>query len=421
MVAMTGNRPARMPVRIAVLWPLFVGMAQIAQRAVAARPARRSRPACRRRWRHRRRSPRQAARPAPRAYVSSTSGPMLPASLWAGITTDIRMLLSSPPLALSRLSSVTHIERCADPRGSSLYGAAGAGRDWPHCSAAKQRTWRHRSMTIGDRQPRRSGRGSTRHADRRPTAPLRHRRRRWRSASSPLADQLHRPLLRRGAILELEPRTGARLLFEAADDRLAHSWRHRSLRHGRRRASGCRRRSSTRVTAIFIFFAGGGLYDRLTGFWAADPLRHAARRLAVVGDHLHRRAAAHRLGGGAVFLCRDPGTAGHHRAALGLGVAIGLGLLSKYAMAFFAIGIVMHVVLVPSAWRILISRHLHLALIVAALIIAPNLWWNRRTASPPSPTPPTTPTGRSTRCTGARRWSSSPPSSACSARSCSPV
>ena len=129
------------------------------------------------------------------------------------------------------------------------------------------------------------------------------------------------------------------------------------------------------LTAIIIFFAGSSLYGRLTGFWAAvlyATLPAVSLSSAIISTDVPLLTAWAAALYFYIAIQQRPTTA----AALGLGVAIGIGLLSKYAMAFFAIGIVMHVVLVPSAWRGLISRHLHLALIVAALIIAPNLWWN---------------------------------------------
>lgn len=64
------------------------------------------------------------------------------------------------------------------------------------------------------------------------------------------------------------------------------------------------------------------------------------------------------------------------RWAVVLGVAIGLGALAKYAMVYFLLGVAL------TAWfdrdaRFLLRRpEMWLALLLAALIIAPNIYWN---------------------------------------------
>ena len=63
------------------------------------------------------------------------------------------------------------------------------------------------------------------------------------------------------------------------------------------------------------------------------------------------------------------------RAAL-LGAAIGLGLLSKYAMAYFFLCAGLAAFLVPGLGRLLLSRFGLVALFVAALVFAPNIFWN---------------------------------------------
>ncbi|MEM8571273.1 MAG: glycosyltransferase family 39 protein [Pseudomonadota bacterium] len=60
--------------------------------------------------------------------------------------------------------------------------------------------------------------------------------------------------------------------------------------------------------------------------------------------------------------------------ALALGGAIGLGLMSKYAMIYFPISALIAAILVPKAriaWR-----DIAIAAAVALLMISPNIWWN---------------------------------------------
>ena len=64
------------------------------------------------------------------------------------------------------------------------------------------------------------------------------------------------------------------------------------------------------------------------------------------------------------------------RWALTLGAAFGLGMLSKYAMAYFLLGMVVLAVLGPrQIWKPILP-HLGLAVVVALAILAPNLIWN---------------------------------------------
>lgn len=59
-----------------------------------------------------------------------------------------------------------------------------------------------------------------------------------------------------------------------------------------------------------------------------------------------------------------------------LGAAFGLGLLSKYAMIYFLICGAVYGAISADARRILFSRQVVLALILGAVIVAPNVVWN---------------------------------------------
>jgi len=62
--------------------------------------------------------------------------------------------------------------------------------------------------------------------------------------------------------------------------------------------------------------------------------------------------------------------------ALLLGAAIGLGLLSKYAMLYFVGGLVLAAVFDPATRRAVVSRWGLVALGIGLLVLAPNLAWN---------------------------------------------
>ncbi len=59
-----------------------------------------------------------------------------------------------------------------------------------------------------------------------------------------------------------------------------------------------------------------------------------------------------------------------------LGLALGLGLLAKYAMIYFLLGVALAAVLDADARKLLRRPELWIALAIATVLIAPNLWWN---------------------------------------------
>ncbi|PHS26655.1 MAG: hypothetical protein COA84_05640 [Robiginitomaculum sp.] len=64
------------------------------------------------------------------------------------------------------------------------------------------------------------------------------------------------------------------------------------------------------------------------------------------------------------------------RAAIGLGLAVGLGFLAKYAMVYFCLGILVLLITDKGARRALLNRYGGLAAALATLILLPNLIWN---------------------------------------------
>ena len=132
------------------------------------------------------------------------------------------------------------------------------------------------------------------------------------------------------------------------------------------------------ATALLLFVAGRRLYGDRAGLWAAGlwmtlpvvifgatimstdiPLLFfwSLGLLALVGLAQARPGAA--LGWGAV-----------------LGLAIGFGFLSKYAMMYFPLGWGLALLVSPYARQTLKPGAILLALIIAGVIFAPNLVWN---------------------------------------------
>jgi 4-amino-4-deoxy-L-arabinose transferase-like glycosyltransferase len=67
---------------------------------------------------------------------------------------------------------------------------------------------------------------------------------------------------------------------------------------------------------------------------------------------------------------------GRWRDWLLLGGAIGLGLLSKYSMVFFGLGLAAYLVLAPERRRLLLDPRPYGAALVALLVLLPNILWN---------------------------------------------
>lgn len=61
---------------------------------------------------------------------------------------------------------------------------------------------------------------------------------------------------------------------------------------------------------------------------------------------------------------------------IGLGIALGLGLLSKYAMIYFALGLAFTMLLAPSQRSMLTRGGFWGALVLGVVLFLPNVWWN---------------------------------------------
>ncbi len=64
--------------------------------------------------------------------------------------------------------------------------------------------------------------------------------------------------------------------------------------------------------------------------------------------------------------------------AIVLGGALGLGLLAKYAMIYFLLGIAVVVVVDSDARQVLLRKEPWIALAIGAFLVAPNIFWNAR-------------------------------------------
>ncbi len=144
----------------------------------------------------------------------------------------------------------------------------------------------------------------------------------------------------------------------------------------------------TAGTAILVYAIGARLYNRQIGFWSAvayASLPGASAAAFVIAPDvpllLFWAAALY-----ALIRAReddnreddDRGKGGRQTSRRGwwfaVGIAAGLGLLAKYAMAYWLLSALGLVLLVPAERRHL--RSLLAAIGVALLIYLPNFWWN---------------------------------------------
>ena len=126
-------------------------------------------------------------------------------------------------------------------------------------------------------------------------------------------------------------------------------------------------------TALFVYAVAARLYDRRTGFWSA--VAYASLPAVSLSAFIISTDAV-LLPCWAVALyafirAREAGGAGWWIA---VGLAAGVGLLAKYAMAYWLLSAFGYVVLVRSERRYF--RPLLAASGIALLIYLPNLWWN---------------------------------------------
>lgn len=134
------------------------------------------------------------------------------------------------------------------------------------------------------------------------------------------------------------------------------------------------------ATSLMIFLTARRFFDGQIGFWAA--LIYTLMPAVWLSSYIMSTDAALllcwavALHGWACLRETEKGDGGGWGRVLQLGIALGLGLLSKYAMAFMVPVLVLAVLFDgPSRKALLGLRGMAVALIAAALL-TPNLMWN---------------------------------------------
>jgi len=131
------------------------------------------------------------------------------------------------------------------------------------------------------------------------------------------------------------------------------------------------------AAGLFLFCTGRRLYDARVGL--ASLLLYALMPAVQLGAFVMSTdtpLVACLCGGLWAYAAMQTGEGPHWRAALGLGVALGLAFLAKYAALYAVIGIAAHLLLSPAARKAWSWPAVLAALGAFALLASPNLVWN---------------------------------------------
>lgn len=130
-------------------------------------------------------------------------------------------------------------------------------------------------------------------------------------------------------------------------------------------------------SAFFIFMAGREIYDARTGFWAAIifvTLPAVSLSSTLISTDVPLLAFWSAALWGFARIIRE-NTAPN---AWILGLAIGFGMMSKYAMVFFVLCAALYFIFEnrEAGWRLLTSKSMIIIAGLAFLIVLPNIHWN---------------------------------------------
>ena len=128
-------------------------------------------------------------------------------------------------------------------------------------------------------------------------------------------------------------------------------------------------------TSFAVFFAARKLYDERVGFWSAVTY------LSIPGTSFSSLLITTDVPllffwSLALWSIVEMQTSKSPRWSVLLGVSLGLGLLSKYAMLYFLLGIAMAFLPTREGRLFLFGRQMLTGIAVALVVFAPNLVWN---------------------------------------------
>lgn len=131
------------------------------------------------------------------------------------------------------------------------------------------------------------------------------------------------------------------------------------------------------VAAAFMFRFARNMHGRQAA-WGTLLLMAVLPYFAGTGFLAMPEAPLIACWAAALFFLERALRGGHAKAWYGVGMAVGLGMLSKYTIALLGLGIVAHLAAAPESRRWLRRPQPYLGAILALLIFLPVLIWNAR-------------------------------------------
>ncbi len=129
------------------------------------------------------------------------------------------------------------------------------------------------------------------------------------------------------------------------------------------------------LTALFIFMAGRTLYNSKIGFWSSLAFA-TIPGISFSSSLISTDVPLLTFWALALWAFVELQKNNRWHWSILLGIAMGLGLLSKYAMLFFLLGMSVYLIAVPEARRLIGNIKFWTAIAIAAIIISPNILWN---------------------------------------------
>lgn len=129
------------------------------------------------------------------------------------------------------------------------------------------------------------------------------------------------------------------------------------------------------ATALVIQQLGRRLFDQRIGFWAGLAFL-SLPLVSALGLFVSTDAPLLFFWALGMLLLWHTLATGAVAGWIGIGVVAGLGLMSKYTMAAFIGSAFLALIAHPGGWRQLARPGPWLALVIAFMLFAPNLWWN---------------------------------------------
>jgi dolichol-phosphate mannosyltransferase len=129
------------------------------------------------------------------------------------------------------------------------------------------------------------------------------------------------------------------------------------------------------IAALFSFQLARNLYGKTAAF-VTVLLFSALPFFFVMGFLIVPDAPLTAAWAGTLYFLERATLAEHRRAWLGVGVCMGLGLLSKYTIALLGLATLILLLLDPKARRLFWSPWPYLAAVIALLLFSPVIAWN---------------------------------------------